>query len=83
MSLIFFFSFNAMYQLQDGEMVLNTTVKRCRGHNLSTRIFSFSHLLPFHLSVVDGIRRCKHDGLDNTCHPMRKCGQYSFCVGST
>lgn len=48
------------------KIVLNTTVERCRGRDRSTRIFSFSHLLPFHLSVVDGTRRCRRGGLENT-----------------
>lgn len=36
--------------------------------------------IPSLLVVVDGFRQCKHCGLDNTHHPLKKCGQYLFSV---
>ena len=76
----FWFFFNAIYRLQAGEVVPNTTVERCTS---TLWVLPSSHLLPFHLSDADGIRQCAPDGLDNARRPMKKCGQYLFCVGST
>lgn len=36
--------------------------------------------IPSLLVVVDGFRQCKHGGLDNTHHPLKKCGQYLLSV---